>query len=144
MACGERRPGRGGLAAGARRQHGHVGGGRRAGPVGDEGQRGSAPQAEPLGSGSEVQVEVSFQPGDEVECADGAFYDGVRKFYAALPEPGKRYVVRVTVRRSVMVAGNPAVETGEETLLLEGLDNPKGRFAPNGEPGFAAWRFRKV
>ena len=77
--------------------------------------------------------------GQKVVCIDDKFPLEVSKFYIALPQEGKVYVIR-----NVELGCNWKGEAGEVCLLLIGLHNPKSSTPPFRERGFNAERFRPL
>lgn len=77
-----------------------------------------------------------FLNGQKVVCVDDTFPQDVVKFYSALPEKDKTYVVR---------GMSPGIafdnKTEELAVYLEGLVNPNSSQPPCRERGFKAERF---
>ena len=80
-----------------------------------------------------------FIVGQKVVCIDGKFDPQIQKFYTAMPEEGRTYVVR-----SVCVGVSPKGEEGEIAVTLVGMKNPRSSTPPFPERGFKAERFRSL
>lgn len=81
-----------------------------------------------------------FNAGDKVVCVDGKFHPHVAKLYTALPVEGRTYVVR-----EVRLGVRPdRARTGDVSLLLVGLVNPRANSRAALERGFSQERFRHL
>lgn len=87
---------------------------------------------------------LDYDIGDKVVCVDGNFYTGTNRLYKELPKQDQIYVVRDIQLGVALVPSYPAVKTGEVSVLLVGVTNPKSNVAPFRERGFAGWRFEKL
>ena len=77
--------------------------------------------------------------GDKVVCVDDRFAPEVAALYTALPKKGVVYVVR-----DVRLGIQPDCRTGDVSLLLVGLVNPRAESRSALERGFSAARFRRL
>lgn len=86
-----------------------------------------------------------YEIGDKVVCADGKFFDGVKRLYKQLPVEGQTYVVR-DIRIGVALGPllSQKVEIGEISVLLVGVVNDLQTGKSKVERGFAHWRFVKL
>ena len=77
--------------------------------------------------------------GDKVVCVNDGFDPEVAKLYAALPKKGVVYVIR-----DIRIGIQPDCRTGDVSLLLVGLVNPRAESRSALERGFSASRFRRL
>lgn len=80
-----------------------------------------------------------FVTNQKVVCVDDKFHPNFLKFYTALPENGKVYVVR-GIAPGVAITG----EEGELAVYVVGLHNPCSSIPPYRERGFKCERFRPL
>ncbi|MEI6731148.1 MAG: hypothetical protein WCK90_00555 [archaeon] len=81
----------------------------------------------------------NIEQGDHVVCIDDKFKPQVAELYTALPKEGFSYVVR-----EVRLGIRADCKTGDLSLLLVGLVNPKADSRSKLERGFSETRFRKL
>jgi hypothetical protein len=77
--------------------------------------------------------------GDKVLCVDDRFDPEVAVLYTALPKKGVVYVIR-----DIRIGIQPDCKTGDVSLLLVGLVNPRAESRSALERGFSASRFRRL
>jgi hypothetical protein len=77
--------------------------------------------------------------GDHVICINGRFHPTVAQFFTALPKEGHSYVIR-----DMRLGCRMDMKTGDVSLTLVGLVNPKADSKANLERGFSIERFRKL
>jgi len=82
---------------------------------------------------------IDYDIGDKVVCKDGNFSPVVNGLYAELPKQDSVYVVR-DIKLGIALD----CKTGEVSVLLVGITNPKANVSPFRERGFAGWRFEKL
>ncbi len=80
-----------------------------------------------------------MNPGDHVICINGRFHPAVAQFFTALPKEGQAYVIR-----EVRIGCRMDMKTGDLSVTLIGLFNPKAESKANLERGFSMDRFRKL
>lgn len=77
--------------------------------------------------------------GDKVVCIDGLFHPQILKLYTALPTQGVTYVIR-----DVRLGIQPDCCTGDVSVTLIGVVNPKAESRSALERGFSSSRFRPL
>jgi len=80
-----------------------------------------------------------FEVGQKVVCIDDKFPQWILPLYTALPKEGVVYVIR-----DVRLGVRPDCRTGDISLLLVGLVNPRSDSRPAHERGFSQERFRHL
>ena len=77
--------------------------------------------------------------GQKVICIDDKFPPGIATLYTALPKEGITYVIR-----DIRLGIRTDCKTGDVSLLLIGLVNPKADSRAGLERGFSETRFRPL
>jgi hypothetical protein len=80
-----------------------------------------------------------MNPNDKVVCIDDKFPAGIRKLYMELPVQNNIYVIR-----DVRIGVNLDCKTGDISLLLVGINNPKANSKSALEFGFSSSRFKPL
>lgn len=80
-----------------------------------------------------------FEVNQKVVCIDDKFPQWILPLYTALPKEGVVYVIR-----DVRLGVRPDCRTGDISLLLVGLVNPRSDSRSAHERGFSQERFRHL
>lgn len=79
---------------------------------------------------------MNIETGSHVVCIDGKFHPKIKDLYDALPSEGESYVIR-DMRLGIQLD----CKTGDVSVLLVGVSNPKSLTQPFHERGFSIDRF---